>query len=305
MVESYDWVRALRTARRTDMFVMSGTGMLSDTGEGVFGLPYEIFKWSLAAKACGRRLLFVSVGVESIRHPLARCFIRTALRVADYRCYRDVQSRDRLRTLGFAVDADPVHPDLAFSLPESLTEVPQRPAAGRPTVAVGLYDYLGRGRGGVAEAGAYRDYVAKICAFVVWLLDHAYRVRLIIGDLSYVVAPGDRLVDRPATSVEQLLRHLSEVDLVVATRFHNVLLGLLLGKPAISISYHAKNDALMAEMGLARYCQPIAQLDLERLITQFRELEARATQLRPGILDKARSYRDELERQYRRIFADA
>lgn len=320
-LELRDARRALSVMRRVDLLVMTGTGMLADASEGPLGLPYEIFKWSLAAKALRRRLLFVSVGVESIVHPLARFFIKTALRLADYRGYRDVDSRDNLVRMGFPAGNDPVYPDLAFSLPDVAPPAVTRSGERRPSVAVGLYDFLGRGAAGDEPARAYRAYVDKLCTFVVWLLERGHRVRLVLGDLTYDVPvlddvrrqldargvrPGDdALADEPATSVDELLRQLAEADLVVATRFHNVLLSLLLGKPAVSVSYHRKNDALMAAMGLEHYCQAVASLDVERLVVQFRDLEKNAERVRSAILEQTWRYRDALERQYDRIFPGA
>ena len=48
----------------------------------------------------------------------------------------------------------------------------------------------------------------------------------------------ERIIDEPIASVDDLLKQLAATDVVVATRFHNVLLALLLNKPAIAISYH-------------------------------------------------------------------
>ena len=79
----------------------------------------------------------------------------------------------------------------------------------------------------------------------------------------------ERVVAEPVHSVQDLLRQLAQTDVVVATRFHNVLLALLVEKPVISISYNQKNDDLMAEMGLGAFCQPIDELDVERLHDQF------------------------------------
>jgi polysaccharide pyruvyl transferase WcaK-like protein len=47
---------------------------------------------------------------------------------------------------------------------------------------------------------------------------------------------------------------------------------LRIGKPTISIGYSEKNDALLAEMGLAEYCQSIEQLDVARLEEQTLQL---------------------------------
>ena len=63
-------------------------------------------------------------------------------------------------------------------------------------------------------------------------------------------------------------------DLVVATRFHNIVSALKLGKPSISIGYAEKNDVLMAAMGLGDFCQHIERLSLDRLMRQLSTLAA-------------------------------
>jgi polysaccharide pyruvyl transferase WcaK-like protein len=312
-----DWRHALATMRQTDVLLMCGTGMLSDAGEGPRGLPYEMLRWSLAARLRGRRLLFVSVGAESIRHPLARVMIRAALRLADDRCYRDVQSRDYLRRLGIAVQDDGVYPDLAFSHPAPVFADPGPPAV-PPQVALGIYDYCDRGTGGAEQAEAYRRYLDQLGRFALWLLQAGFVVRVVLGDTLYDepvsrdlrswlgahgLAPGDeRVLDEPPTSVEGLLGQLAGVELVVATRFHTVLFALMLGKPVASISYNQKNDALMAEMGMASYCQTIETLDFERLVEQLQELQRNAESHRAAIREKSRQYRAQLDELYARIF---
>ena len=57
----------------------------------------------------------------------------------------------------------------------------------------------------------------------------------------------------------------------------------MLSKPTISIGYGAKNAVLMAEAGLAEYCQAVNSLDVGRLIEQFTDLESHAAQLRQTI----------------------
>ena len=73
------------------------------------------------------------------------------------------------------------------------------------------------------------------------------------------------------------------VGTVVATRYHNVVCALMLSKPTISIGYGEKNAVLMADMGLADYCQPVDHLDVGRLIEQFTDLESHAARLQQTI----------------------
>ena len=92
-----------------------------------------------------------------------------------------------------------------------------------------------------------------------------------------------RIIDQPISTAQQLLSQLAATDVVVATRFHNVLLALLLNKPVISISFHHKCASLMQEMGLSGYCHDINHLDGEKLIKNFVDLENNAEKLRPMI----------------------
>src|SRR5207249_10993140 len=82
-----------------------------------------------------------------------------------------------------------------------------------------------------------------------------------------------RIIDEPISSVQDLTSQLAATDIVVATRFHNVLLAMLLNKPVIAISFHHKCASLMSEMGLSEYCHDINQMNADRLITQFQQLE--------------------------------
>jgi polysaccharide pyruvyl transferase WcaK-like protein len=316
--ELREWSTTFGLARDIDTLVMTGTGMLTDTGEGPFGLPYDMFIWSTAAKARGGRVLVANVGVEAIVHPLTKFFIGAAMRMADYRSYRDGQSREVLRRAGFFDASDLVYPDLAFSLPETMVRPASRAGRSRTTIAVGVYDFRGRGQGSAADLAAYRDYVAKLGRFVLWLLEQGFAVRIIIGDLTYdepvlhdlrryldengIASHREQVQDSPAQSVDDVMDQIAGVDAVVASRFHNVLLGLLLGKPVVSISYNEKNDALMAGMGLEAYCQTIERFTVDRLIEQFGALQARAADHRTAITAHAKSYRASLERQYDLLF---
>ena len=105
--------------------------------------------------------------------------------------------------------------------------------------------------------------------------------------------------------MEDLLAQLAETDAVVATRFHNVLLALALNKPVTSISFHQKCTSLMQYMGLQEYCQDIHQLNAEKLIEQFCQLEKNAGSLKQMIREKVAECREALDEQYKLIFQDS
>jgi polysaccharide pyruvyl transferase WcaK-like protein len=300
------------------MLIAPGTGLLTHFDWGVFGRPYDIFKWSIIAKLCRCKLLFVSVGAGPIRHPVGRWFIKSALWMADYRSYRNIKSRRYLEGIGFKTDGDPIYPDLAFSLPVDMMPDGRHHDNPRRTVGVGVMDYYGQNNKREEGETIYRDYIQETSNFVAWLLDNQYTVRLLMGDtLCDSCAKEDlkealkkrgyddengRILDEPISSVEQLLSQLAETDIVVSPRFHNILLALMLGKPVVALSYHDKIDSLIGEMELTAYGQHLDQLDSNRVIEQVLELEKNAKDLMPSIQIKAEKYRRSLDEQYPFIF---
>jgi len=319
-VELYRWFSVIKELMGSHMLMMTGTGMLSDSGIGPLGLHYDILRWSVVAKLCRCKLLFVSVGAGPLRHPLARFFVKAALRMADYRSYRDNFSKGYVKSIGFDADADAVYPDLAFSLPEGMLPNDQRDGDKRAPVGVGLIThYVQRSLSDDVEQ-TYREYVTKMARFIGWLVEHNRTVRLLIGDVVYdsrvrndvrtlleqsgLTYEKSNIIDEPTGSFEELLSQLATTKVVVASRFHNLLLALMLGKPALAISFHEKDDSLMTAVGLQEFCQDIANLDVSTLIEQFVRLEKNADRLRQEIRLKTKSYRMELDKQYSCIFEE-
>src|ERR1700675_1519025 len=140
-IELGRWVKAIKKLAGTHMLVMTGTGMLSDLGIGPFGLHYDILRWSIAAKLCRCKLLFVSVGAGPIRHPISKLFVKAALRLADYRSYRDIFSKSYVEGMGVAAEGDVVYPDLAFSLPAGMLPNTRALDRRKTVVGIGLITY--------------------------------------------------------------------------------------------------------------------------------------------------------------------
>ncbi len=319
-IELRRWFRAFWTLKGVDMLVMTGTGMLGDVGISPFGLHYDILKWSIIAKLRRCKLLFVSVGVGPLSKPLSKLFVKTALALADYRSYRDDFSKEYLESLHFDTKGDNVCPDLAFSLPKTMIPSSQCHDGHATVIGVGIITYSQRRANLGNDESAYRNYIEKLSAFVTWLLEQRYTVRLLIGDAVYdhrarqdlrsvlEVAGIDyaqgKIIDEPASSVAEVLSQVASTDLVVASRFHNVLLALWLNKPVVAISFHEKVDSLMSGVGLSEFCQDIEHIDTNKLIAQFIALQQNAENLKSQIEQKGEAYQVALDEQYEHIFGD-
>src|SRR6266851_2475477 len=316
--ELYRWYRAAIVLKGSDMLIMTGTGMLGDFGILPFDLHYDILRWSIVARLCRCRLLFVSVGAGPIRNRLSRCFVKSALTFANYRSYRDTFSKQYLESVGFKTNDDAVYPDLAFSLPQATKPAMRGRDSQETVVGVGIMTYYNKSNSSEKDEGIYHDYVEKLAAFVIWLLKHKYSVRLIIGDAVYdnrvrqdlkqlLERNGfrydlGRIIDEPASSTDEVLSQLAATDVVIASRFHNVLLALMISKLVMAISYHEKVDALVTGVGLKEFSQHIEHIDLDELARQFMELEKNAEALKSRLAQRMEAYRKALDEQYDHIF---
>lgn len=317
-IEIYRWFKAIKTLWHAEMFMVVGTGLLTDAFcIGGWG-PYSVFKWSVAAKLCRCRLAFVSTGAGPLDRPIGRILIKSALSLGDFRSYRDEATLAYLKRIGFQADGDRVFPDLAFSLPPDALPESRARRRGRAVVGLGLMDFYGLYGVEKTTRVQYSAYLETLAVFVKWLVNGGYDIRLLIGDLAdqptvrefqsllkQQSVPEDRIIAEPVTSTGNLLSQIAATDFVVATRFHNVLLSLLLNKPSIAISFHHKCSSLMSQMGLSEYCQDIQTLSGKRLVEQFCGLEKNRADLKQALAAKAAEYRETLNEQYGLIFKNS
>jgi polysaccharide pyruvyl transferase WcaK-like protein len=316
--ELLQYGRAFRKLEGTDMLIVPGTGLVTDAFGLAYWGPYSQFKWVLMAKLRRSRVLFVSIGAGPIDRTLGRVLVKATLSLADYRSYRDDASRDYLRGIGFRATRDRVYPDLVFSLPEALLLRDHARSEGtRRVVGLGLMVYYGKYSAAHPRPETYTAYLESLAVFATWLLEHDYDIRLLLGDGDTIVIEEfrsvlqsrlgshdeERIIEQPIASVQDVLAELAATDVVVATRFHNVLLAMLLNKPVIAISFHHKCSSLMRQMKLSEYCHEIHHMDADRLIGQFRRLEQNREAVKRTIDQGVDEVRAALDEQYDLLFA--
>jgi polysaccharide pyruvyl transferase WcaK-like protein len=287
-----DLFHAFSVVKNVDVLIVPGTGILDDFREGPGGFPYALLRTLFAARLRGTKILLVSIGAGPIHHPVNRWLMKAAAGLAQYRSYRDTISKSFMDSIGMDTRNDPIYPDIAFALPEPQPFNVRQSAKSSLTVGIGVMAYNGWRNDVGAEAAIYELYLKKLTRFATWVMERGYSVRVLVGETTDQRAVDDLLqaveskrrelgasiIAEPTRSLHDLMRQIAQTDVVVATRFHNVVCALKLGKPVVSIGYAEKNDALMADMGLGDFCQHIERLDVDTLIDQFTRLvEDRAT----------------------------
>ena len=285
--EARFWIRSYRALRRLDVLVISGGGQLGELWRGPWSHPYAIFKFSLLAKLARRKLYFLNVGAGPLHHPLSRFFARWAVRLADYRSFRDDDSRELVRRLGVK-GAIHVYPDPVYAL-DVRPHRRRRPAS--PAAPVVGLNPIGFGDPRVwarRDARAYHAYLDTLDQFSAWLLEHGYDLRVFSNELSvdrYAIDDLQvrlaarlepeaiaRMFRTPSGSVHDVLAEMSGFDFVVTSKFHGIVFAHLLGKPVIGVSYHPKMDAAMRAFGQQRFCGDIEHVDAAWLVDAFQAL---------------------------------
>jgi polysaccharide pyruvyl transferase WcaK-like protein len=315
MDEVLFWLQSPRWFQPGDKFIVVGSGAIDDYGVlRPWHRPYVLFKWCKTAKLGGAQVIFLSVGAGPILNRISKFLLLKALRMADYRSYRDAAAFNYLQSIEYDTSGDLSYPDLVFSLPKTSLPKPKKSFSTPPVVGLGLINYYGHQyEPGTGEV-IYQEYISKIKHFVSWLLGEGCVIRILSGDVSdkwpaqdlveFVNKEGDsdwrkRLIVPEITDSNELFHQIAKTDLVIASRFHNVLCALMLERPVISLSYHEKNDFLMKEMGLERYCQHIEHFTNERLVEQFNSCINETDQIVRQIHDKLDGYRNLLDDQYK------
>ncbi|MGH7681359.1 MAG: polysaccharide pyruvyl transferase family protein [Candidatus Eiseniibacteriota bacterium] len=308
--EAAFWVTRYQRLRGLDLLIVAGSNQLSDYVGGPWNFPYSVFAWTTAARLAGVRVAFLSVGAGPVRSRFSGALIRHALDAASFRSFRDVGSREAVEGIGFR-GSTPLAPDLAHGL--KMDVIPKRGGAGVRTVVVNPLPYYDPRFWAENDPAIYARYVALLAEFAATLKRRGYRVRFVATQLRAdppVIAdivrrlpardgasdPGDR-VDPPVERFEDLLAILGEADVVIATRFHGVVLAQMLGKPTIGIAYRRSTSDLLMDVGQGAYAIDITRLTLEGLLDRFDALEAdRGAEKR--IADRLAQHRRALDAQY-------
>lgn len=310
-VSGLNFSRAVFHTRRVDVMIVPGTGILDDFGCRPHEMPLDIFTWCLAARLTRTPVWFVSIGAGPITNPISRWLMVSAAKLADYRSYRDAVSKEFLSKHGVDTRRDPIFPDIAFDLPRPAPNPTDALAAPR-VVGVGVMDYWGWKRSLQSDRirETYEDGLARFCQS---LLEEGWHIRLIQGDdadrraiqrlipaLKACLSDGtlsENVHAEQSNNLADVMRQMADCDAIVATRYHNVVCALMMGKPILSLSYAEKNAALLRDAGLGPYADHVEQFDVALLKERFEKLLSERATLSQSISEFNATTRERLQHQ--------
>jgi polysaccharide pyruvyl transferase WcaK-like protein len=317
-LEFLAWLRAFKQLKNLDLFIVSGGGQLDDYWGGAWQNPYALFTWSILAKLAKTKFIIASVGAGPIDAKLSKFFFKSSLALADYRSYRDEDSKQYIeRVLKFRKN-DPVCPDLAYSLAIKKYQNSHTNKNHLPIVGIGPMSYFDPRVWPERDTTVYLGYLTKLALFVSWLIEERYGILFFTGeaihdrpvikdlrdilDKNGVVYAEGQIIEEPIESVDDLMSELAKTDIVISARFHATLLPQLLNKPVLAISHHRKVEMLMADTGQSDYCVSIDTFDVDTLKAKFLLLEKNQDLVKQQLAQRIQQYKAALDKQYEHLF---
>lgn len=304
LIDSY------RRLKGVDLLLVAGSQQLNDGYGGAWGFPYTLYKWTLLAKLTGTKVAILSVGAGPINSSLSKWFFKRVLGRVNYRSYRDAISSRLMESLRIK-GSHPVLPDLVYSL-RLPTPRPAPSGAARLVVGTNPVPFFDGRYWPTPDPPRYDDYVHKFAKFAEWLDKSGHSVlffptqvradSLTINDIRKAMNGSGNspnlLAGQNIQGLEDLVSEIERTDLVVANRYHGILISLMMNKPVLGVAYHEKSRALLAQAGQGEFVLNIADFKTEDLIERLRALEANAPAIKKQIAERMAPLRKALDEQY-------
>jgi polysaccharide pyruvyl transferase WcaK-like protein len=219
--------------------------------------------------------------------------------------------------LGAPGRAAALQPDVAFALPRPERREPVDGATRE--IGLGVMAYYGWGNDPIAGQPVFASYIASMTEIARRILASGHAVRLLIGEQTdiraaeHVIAalgsrPGARMghtvLFEPITTFDGLMAQIARTEAVVATRYHNVIAGLMTATPTISIGYADKNRAVMSSFGLEQHCHHVDGIDVDAVERDLFAVLDRGPYLRATMRDTADRLARQVDARFDATFAE-
>ena len=311
-------ISSFRALRFFDVLVLSAGDQFGETTgqhrnlRPAWKYPSHVFKWVLLAKIARVPSVLLNVG-GAPQQGLTRAFIVGALSLADSVGFRDEQSRESFSSRHWK-RASFLLSDAAYGRNVVATIGSEQSRRTKPVVGIAPMV--------MSDPKAPLDsaFLHRLAAFVVWLLNNGYFVRLFCTNINVDSASVCHLqnilkgydLDRTALanvdrvhqwSAEELVTNMSSLDYVVTSRYHGIVFAYLLDKPVLAISDHQCVRNLMDNLELSPYCLSIVDSSSDDLHNAFLSMVDGGTAIKEGMAAKLVAIKEDLAGQFDALFS--
>ena len=226
-------------------------------------LLYKMIILNTLLRLTGKKIYYIGVGIGKLRGfslVLARLSARMARRVV-------VREQRSAKVIGLKNVT--VLPDLAINLPYHKATKHQKPTNRPFHVTISILQSI------PDPEVNFPRLVAAVRDLINSLPVHTFKVTLLPMHVTSEEPKDDfwasqqlqETLTRPVEmfeprDLESIVKHLRESDLVIGTRLHTDILGILNATPAIGIAYRPKVKSFFEDNGLGEYCTDLEHLDV-------------------------------------------
>lgn len=225
-------------------------------------LLYKMIMLNTLLRLSGKRIYYVGVGIGRL-HGLSLGLARLSARMA-----KRVVVREKRSSNVIGLKNVEVLPDLAINLPYNQSVLHKKPS-GRPFhLTVSILQSIPN------PDVAFPKLVAAVKDLINSLPEDKFKVTLLPMHVSndepkddlwasqQLAAQLTRKADMfEARDLETIVMQLRESDLIIGTRLHTDILGMLNGTPSIGIAYRPKVKSLFEDNGIGEFCTDLDNLD--------------------------------------------
>ncbi|MFK7888075.1 MAG: polysaccharide pyruvyl transferase family protein [Gammaproteobacteria bacterium] len=291
-----------------DLIIVAGSNQYLDNFGGTWGFPYTLMKWANLCKKTNTSLVFLSIGAGPIDKPLSRFMVRKAIKQSLFHSYRDPGSL-RLIEGQEARLGGVVYPDLACNLQFAAEAIDYETDALRiainPMPVYGDYWFT-------TDKVKYEAYLTKLAKLAIHThgrgcevilfptqtrdLDAANDLVEITRRHSPIVADALQVID--TNSSQDVMRVIQSAHVIVPTRFHGTILGILAKRLVLSVCYQAKAREAMVAAGQSDYALMLDEMTADQLCAAYDKLiDARAVEL-AKVSARSEEVRTSIDAQY-------
>ena len=256
--------RAIRAIARSDGLLLSGGGLIHDHWPTIVA---RYLLWIVLARALGRRVVWLGVGVGPLRRRSQRWLARLALGLSTAALVRDAESASLLGGGGEKVT---VVPDAAIFNPSPSGVVQDRRRVGvivRGPISTSRADPAALARDVVAlVAGLRRHDRDPEPLTLAGTADDAF-TRQLVAEAQIQSIPLEVVPLGPTP--QDALRRLAGCSATVSIRLHGLVLSAAAGVPCVPVAYDAKVRSAADALGLAEAVIGLEELDPETVLERL------------------------------------
>ena len=296
--------KTLRTLIQASLILWcSGNLFFAPKGYGLRSTFEEMFTLFLCKTVMRKTVIFAPISLGPVQSATTRYLLKNLLNKADYVSLRENASYEYVRAIGVTNRNIRVSTDSAFLYEHELSQ--GRPDSKTPLV-IGVTPILPTSLG----TEATRRYLGEIAGFLRKLTEKGSRIILLpFSTIECDATAADHILNSLGSvknvvmheltyvKSEELLRRVSEVDVLVAMRLHSVIVASLLGIPSIAVvGQKNKSWGILRQLRMEDYALDLESLtedDLEhglsRLLQDMDTIKAKLGEIVPRMREDAAS----------------